>query len=120
MDLMNLEEELRKANFALQNNKEELEDGAFDLPYKYSSTPDYKVLTLCAAQCVKGVHMDKRIEQEFFLVYETLLSILEECLEECKDSPVLDKFSIDAEKQIKEFKEKYPEVVSEYYLKHRP
>ena len=78
MDLMNLEEELRKANFALQNNKEELEDGAFDLPYKYSSTPDYKVLTLCAAQCVKGVLMDKRIEQEFFSVYETLLSILEE------------------------------------------
>ena len=116
MDLMNLEEELRKANFALQNNKEELEDGAFDLPYKYSSTPDYKVLTLCAAQCVKGVLMDKRIEQEFFLVYETLLSILEEC----KASPVLDKFSIDVEKQIKDFEEAYPEIVSEYYLKHRP
>ena len=27
---------------------EELEDGAFDLPYEYSTTPDYEVLALCA------------------------------------------------------------------------
>ena len=60
--------------------------------------------------------MEKRLEQEFFLVYETLLS----ALEECKASPVLDKFSIDVEKQLKEFEEEYPEVVSEYYFKHRP
>ena len=60
--------------------------------------------------------MEKRLEQEFFLVYETLLSVLEEC----KASQVLDKFSIDVEKQLKEFEEEYPEVVSEYYFKHRP
>ena len=72
--------------------------------------------TLCAKQCVKGVLMDKRLEQEFFLVYETLL----EALEECKTNAVLAKFSIDVEKQLKEFEEDYPEVVTEYYLKHRP
>ena len=60
--------------------------------------------------------LDKRIEQEFFLVYETLL----EALEECKTNSVLAKFSIDVEKQVKDFEEEYPEVVSEYYLKHRP
>ena len=60
--------------------------------------------------------LDKRIEQEFFLVYETLL----EALEECKTNSVLAKFSIDVEKQVKDFEEDYPEVVSEYYLKHRP
>ncbi len=85
--LTNLESELRRAEFDLQNNKlvyqhdkllkkytlawraveayksaleaqsdlaayakelEELEDGAFDLPYEYSSAPDYEVLALCA------------------------------------------------------------------------
>ena len=72
--------------------------------------------TLCAKQCVKEVLMDKRLEQEFFLVYETLLS----ALEECKDSPNLAKFSTDIKKQLKYFEEEYPEIVSEYYLKHRP
>ena len=76
----------------------------------------YEVITLRAKQCVKEVLIDKRIEQEFFLVYETLL----EALEECKTNSVLAKISIDVEKQVKEFEEKYPEVVSEYYLKHRP
>ena len=71
---------------------------------------------LCAKQCVKGVLMDKRLEQEFFLVYETLLS----ALEKCKDSPNLAKFSTDIKKQLKYFEEEYPEIVSEYYLKHRP
>ena len=60
--------------------------------------------------------MDKRLEQEFFMVYETLLGVLEEC----KTNSVLAKFSIDVEKQLKEFEEEYPEVVSEYYFKHRP
>ena len=83
---------------------------------EYSSTPDYEVLALCAKQCVKGVIMDKRLEQEFFLVYETLLATLEEC----KTNAMLAKFSIDVEKQVKDFEEDYPEVVSEYYLKHRP
>ena len=59
--------------------------------------------------------MDKRLE-EFFMVYETLLGVLEEC----KTNSVLAKFSIDVEKQLKEFEEEYPEVVSEYYFKHRP
>ena len=60
--------------------------------------------------------MEKRLEQEFFLVYETLLN----ALEECKANAVLAKFSIDVEKQVKDFEEDYPEVVSEYYFKHRP
>ena len=59
--------------------------------------------------------MDKRLE-EFFMVYETLLGVLEEC----KTKSVLAKFSIDVEKQLKEFEEEYPEVVSEYYFNHRP
>ena len=59
--------------------------------------------------------MDKRLE-EFFMVYETLLGVLEEC----KTNSVLAKFSIDVEKQLKEFEEEYPEVVSEYYFNHRP
>ena len=80
------------------------------------NTLENEVLALCAKQCVKGVLMDKRLEQEFFLVYETLLS----ALEECKDSPNLAKFSTDIKKQLKYFEEEYPEVVSEYYLKHRP
>ena len=80
------------------------------------NTLENEVLALCAKQCVKGVLMDKRLEQEFFLVYETLL----EALEECKTNSVLAKFSIDVEKQVKDFEEEYPEVVSEYYLKHRP
>ena len=80
------------------------------------NTLENEVLALCAKQCVKEVLMDKRLEQEFFLVYETLLS----ALEECKDSPNLAKFSTDIEKQVKDFEEEYPEIVSEYYLKHRP
>ena len=60
--------------------------------------------------------MDKRLEQKFFMVYETLLGVLEEC----KTNSVLAKFSIDVEKQLKEFEEEYPEVVSEYYFNHRP
>ena len=60
--------------------------------------------------------MEQRLEQEFFLVYETLLEVLEEC----KTNTVLAKFSIDVEKQVKDFEEDYPEVVSEYYFKHRP
>lgn len=60
--------------------------------------------------------MEKRLEQEFFLVYETLLG----ALEECKANSVLARFSTDVEKQVKDFEEDYPEVVSEYYFKHRP
>ena len=55
-------------------------------------------------------------EEQFFLIYKTLLSVLEEC----KGSQYLAKFSIDIEKQVREFEEEYPEIVSEYYFKHRP
>ena len=65
---------------------------------------------------MKGVIMEKRLEQEFFLVYETLLN----ALEECKASQLLARFSTEVEKQVKDFEEDYPEVVSEYYFKHRP
>ena len=60
--------------------------------------------------------MDKRLEQELLLVYEAILEVLEEC----KTNTVLAKFYTDVEKQLKEFEEKYPEIVTEYYLKHRP
>ena len=61
--------------------------------------------------------MEKRLEKkEFFQAYETMLATLEEC----KASQLLARFSIDVEKQLKEFEEEYPEVVSEYYFKHRP
>ena len=99
--LNKLEAELRQAEYALQ---------------KKSAPEAQAEVTLCAKQCVKEVLMDKRLEQEFFLAYETLLATLEEC----KASKLLAKFSIDVEKQLKEFEEEYPEVVSEYYLKHRP
>ena len=61
--------------------------------------------------------MEKAINQEeqFFLIYKTLLSVLEEC----KGSQYLTKFSIDIEKQVREFEEEYPEIVSEYYFKHK-
>ena len=60
--------------------------------------------------------MDKIIEQELFLVYETLLEVLEEC----KTNAVLAKFSTDVEKQVKDFEKDYPEIVAEYYFSHRP
>ena len=54
-------------------------------------------------------------EEQFFLIYKTLLSVLEEC----KGSQYLAKFSIDIEKQVREFEEEYPEIVSEYHFKHK-
>ena len=59
--------------------------------------------------------LDKRIEQELFMVYENLLAA-----KECKPDSVMAKFFIPVEKQLEDFENKYPEVVSEYYLKHRP
>ena len=53
---------------------------------------------------------------ELFAIYKTLLSVLDEC----KNNKHLAKFSIDVEKQVKDFEEDYPEVVSEYYFSHRP
>ena len=70
-------------------------------------------------QSNKLVYQPDKLHKKFTLVwraYETLL----EALEECKTNAVLAKFSIDVKKQLKNFEEEYPEVVSEYYLKHRP
>ena len=74
------------------------------------------LIVVTSMQQIKVVIMEQTKEDEFLLAYETLLATLEEC----KASPVLDKFSIDVEKQLKDFEEEYPEVVSEYYFKHRP
>ena len=54
----------------------------------------------------------KEEQEELLLVYKTLLSVLEEC----KGSQYLAKFSIDVEKQVKDFEEDYPEIVSEYHF----
>ena len=54
-------------------------------------------------------------EEQLFLIYKTLLSVLEEC----KGSQYLAKFSIDIEKQVREFEEEYPEIVSEYHFKNK-
>ena len=80
-----------------------------------NNTLDYKVIALCAKQCVKEVLMDKRIEQEFFMVYENLLAA-----KECKPDSVMARFFISIKEQLKNFEEAYPEIVSEYYFKHRP
>ena len=61
--------------------------------------------------------LDKRLEQEFFLVYENLL---EAKLKGNKTDSVMARFFISVEEQLKNFEEEYPEVVTEYYLKHRP
>ena len=60
--------------------------------------------------------MEQTKEQELFLVYETLIATLEEC----KANPVLANYSTDVEKQVKDFEKDYPEIVTEYYLSHRP
>ena len=54
-------------------------------------------------------------EEQLFLIYKTLLSVLKEC----KGSQYLAKFSIDVEKQLKDFEEEYPEIVSEYHFKNK-
>ena len=57
-------------------------------------------------------------EQELlFLVYANLL---EANLKGSRSDSIMARFFISVEKQLKDFEEAYPEVVSEYYLKHRP
>ena len=51
--------------------------------------------------------MEKRLEQEFFLVYETLLN----ALEECKTNTVL----VIATRELQIFEMEYPELIEEYY-----
>ena len=57
-------------------------------------------------------------EQELlFVVYANLL---EANLKGNKTDSVMARFFISTEEQLKDFEEEYPEVVSEYYFKHRP
>ena len=57
-------------------------------------------------------------EQELlFVVYENLL---EAKLKGNKTDSVMTRFFISTEEQLKNFEEAYPEIVSEYYFKHRP
>ena len=49
-------------------------------------------------------------EQVLYMVYDHLLSNAEEV----KFDPALAEFSIDVEKQLRDFEEEYPEIVSEY------
>ncbi len=57
-------------------------------------------------------------EQELlFVVYANLL---EANLKGNETDSVMTRFFISTEEQLKNFEEAYPEVVSEYYFKHRP
>ena len=57
-------------------------------------------------------------EQELlFVVYENLL---EAKLKGNKTDSVMARFFISINEQLKNFEEAYPEIVSEYYFKHRP
>ena len=57
-------------------------------------------------------------ERELLLVVYT--NLLEANLKVNKTDSVMARFFISTEEQLKEFEEEYPEVVSEYYFKHRP
>ena len=56
------------------------------------------------------------------VVYANLLeaNLLEANLKGNKTGSVMARFFISTEEQLKNFEEEYPEVVSEYYFKHRP
>ena len=76
--------------------------------------------TLCAIQCVKEATMEQittEKQEMLFMVYENLL---EANLKGNKTGSVMARFFISTEEQLKNFEEEYPEVVSEYYFKHRP
>ena len=74
------------------------------------------LIVATSMQKQKGYLMEQTKEQEFLLVYETLIATLEEC----KANPVLANYSTDVEKQVKDFEKDYPEIVAEYYFSHRP
>ena len=62
-------------------------------------------------------------EQELlFVVYANLLeaNLLEANLKGNKTDSVMARFFISIKEQLKNFEEAYPEIVSEYYFKHRP
>ena len=60
--------------------------------------------------------MENTKNWELFLVYENLLS----ALEKSKTDSIMSRFFIGVEEQIENFKDGYPEIVSEYYSRHRP
>ena len=57
-------------------------------------------------------------EQE--LLFVAYANLLEANLKRDKTDSVMARFFISIEEQLKNFEEDYPEIVSEYYLKHRP
>ena len=57
-------------------------------------------------------------ERELLLV--AYANLLEANLKGNKTDSVMARFFISTEEQLKNFEEDYPEVVSEYYFKHRP
>ena len=57
-------------------------------------------------------------ERELLLVVYT--NLLEANLKVNKTDSVMARFFISTEEQLKNFEEDYPEVVLEYYYKHRP
>ena len=74
---------------------------------------------LCAIQCVKEATMEQittEKQEMLFMVYENLLA----SLEEKRTDSIMARIYITIEKQLKDFEEEYPEIVLEYYLKHRP
>ena len=57
-------------------------------------------------------------EQELLLV--VYANLLEANLKGNKTDSVMARFFISIKEQLKNFEEAYPEIVSEYYFKHRP
>ena len=57
-------------------------------------------------------------EQELLLV--VYANLLEANLKGNETDSVMTRFFISTEEQLKNFEEAYPEIVSEYYFKHRP
>ena len=77
------------------------------------------MITLCAEQCVKEATVEQiatEKQEMLFMVYENLLA----SLKEKRADSIMARFFISIEKQLEDFEEQYPEIVSEYYLKHRP
>ena len=61
--------------------------------------------------------MENTKRWELFLAYDNLLSDLEKS----KTDDIMARFFIDIEKQLKDFEEAYPEIVSDYsYFKNGP
>ena len=61
--------------------------------------------------------IDNNKEQLLLVVYENLLAAN---LLGLHPNGVMSKFFISVERQLEDFENEYPEIVSEYYSKHRP